>query len=102
MMILVSLKGAEKRCGKYPMYEISTSLPSGTFNVKLPSKSVIVPTVVPTTFTEAPIIGCSVSSKTTPLNVFVFWAIAGIAIIKAKSIHKQIPSIFLYFIFILL
>lgn len=74
----------------------------GTTTINLPSKSVIVPVVVPTTFTEAPIIGSPVVSTTTPLNVCVFWAIAGKAIVKARNMPRHNLIILLCFIIIAL
>ena len=41
------------------------------FNVNLPSRSVIVPFVVPTSITLAPMIGSPVASVTNPLIDFV-------------------------------
>ena len=48
-----------------PMYVISNLAPAGAFNEKLPSMSVTVPVLVPTTLIEAPIIGLPSSEAVT-------------------------------------
>ena len=51
------------------MYDTTNTPSAGTFsNVKLPSKSVIVPFVVPFTITFAPITGIPAPSTTTPVT----------------------------------
>ena len=60
-----------------PTEEIRNSVPSSTFKVNLPSKSVTVPlSVVPFTKTEAPITGSLLSASTTIPSIPESWAIA--------------------------
>ena len=55
--------------GLKPMYEMSSAASRGAFSVKVPSASVIVPFVVPATFTVAPITGSPFSSPINPLTM---------------------------------
>lgn len=56
------------------MNEMVSELPGLTFSKEnLPSKSVIVPLVVPATTTDAPITGSPVASFTTPVQVVDYW-----------------------------
>ena len=48
--------------------------PAGTVREKTPSRSAVVPVVVPFTTTPAPRMGSPFSSTTVPLTVTSFWA----------------------------
>ena len=58
-------------CGTYPTNEMTTFLPEGTCKANFPSKSVMVPLVVPFSMILAPMMGSPFLSFTTPLTVTV-------------------------------
>ena len=62
---------AGSSCGVKPMKEKTIVAPCLTVNVKLPSKSVMMPLVVPFSTTLAPMTGSFVASTTTPFTVTV-------------------------------
>ena len=83
----VFLPEAEISCVWKPRQEISRTASSGTLRVKEPSRSVMVPTVVPFTITPTPARPSPLESYTVPL-ISLSWAKAAAADIKTAK-HRN-------------
>ena len=81
------LPEAEISCVWKPRQEISRTASSGTLRVKEPSRSVMVPTVVPFTITPTPARPSPLESYTVPL-ISLSWAKAAAADIKTAK-HRN-------------